>query len=93
MAMPTLVRCDALLALGKFRAEPELVVPALTKSLNDPNPKVRLFACMALAEVGGKAKQAVPALVQALDDSDSRVRRQAASALHQIDPESAADVN
>jgi len=48
---------------------------------------------MALAEVGGKAKQAVPALVQALDDSDSSVRRQAASALHQIDPESAADVN
>ena len=44
-----LVRCDTLLALGKFHAEPQLVVPALTNALNDPNGKVRLFACMALA--------------------------------------------
>jgi hypothetical protein len=86
----TLVRCDTLLALGKFRAEPEVVVPALTKSLNDPNPRVRLFACTALVQVGGEAKQAVPALVKALDDSDSSVRGQAAYALHQIDPEAAA---
>jgi len=86
----TLVRCDTLLALADFHAEPELVVPALTNALNDPNGKVRIFACMALWKVGVAAKPAVPALVKALDDSDSSVRGQAALALKQIDPEAAA---
>ena len=101
----TLVRCDTLLALADFHAEPELVVPALTNALNDPNGKVRLFACMALGEVGRAGspnvakvenpsaewvRQEVAGLVKSLSDPDSSVRGQATLALRLIDPEAAA---
>jgi HEAT repeat protein len=91
------VRSDTLLGLARIHSEPELVVPALTKALNDPHPDVRLTACMALVEVAssgllhsGEGKQAVPALVKALNDSQSYVRNYATNALNWIDPEAAA---
>jgi HEAT repeat protein len=101
----TLVRCDTLLALADFHAEPELVVPALTNALNDPDGKVRLFACMALGDVGRAGspdvakvgnpseewvRQTVAGLVKSLSDPDPSVRGQATLALRQIDPEAAA---
>ena len=85
-----LVRCDTLNGLAHIRSEPELVVPALTKALNDPVPKVRVFACMALSQQAEEAKPAAPALVKALSDSDSSVRGLAANPLKAIDPEAAA---
>jgi HEAT repeat protein len=92
------VRCDILLALGHFRAEPQLVVPALANALRDSDASVRLFACTALWSMGipkaagvrdssaPSLKETVPALVHLLSDSDARVRAAAASALQQIDP-------
>ena len=85
-----LVRCDTLLALADFHAEPEVVVPALTDALNDPNGNVRVSACTALWKVGREARPAVPALVKSLSDPDRSVKGLAARALRQIDPEAAA---
>src|SRR6266404_2461992 len=39
-------------ALGKLNLEPELVVPALQKSLQDTRPGVRTFAALALGQFG-----------------------------------------
>jgi len=92
------VRCDNLLALGHFHAEPQVVVPALTNALSDSDAKVRLFACTALWNMGlpnaagdrdpaePGLRQAVPALLHSLSDSDAAVRGMAVNALEQIDP-------
>jgi HEAT repeat protein len=94
----TLVRCDTLMALADFHAEPQLVVPALTNALGDSDARVRLFACTALQGMADATKvrnpdegwmeKSVPALVHSLVDSDVQVRRFAADVLRQIDPAS-----
>jgi HEAT repeat protein len=83
-----LVRCDTLLALGRLNSQPDLVVPTLTNALNDPVPKVRIFACMALGTVGERSKQAVLALREAAaNDPDSNVRLSATGELHTLEAE------
>jgi HEAT repeat protein len=83
-------RCDAIFALGKIHAEPELVVPALTKFLKDPDREVRASTISSLELFGSDAKPAVSALVQSLNDQNGLVRKLAKSALKKIDPEAAA---
>jgi HEAT repeat protein len=68
-------------ALGRIGSP---AVPALTESLSDPSPIVRLQTCRALAYMGVQAKDAVPALTQALNDSEQGVREAAAAALGQV---------
>jgi HEAT repeat protein len=97
-AIPTLLRgttntylatrCNAISALAKIHAEPELVVPALTKFLKDPDRRVRAITITSLALFGSDAKPAVSDLTQSLNDPS--VRTLAKYALSQIDPEAAA---
>jgi hypothetical protein len=101
-AVPTLLRATAdtnyvrrgaIYALGKIRAQPELVVPALTNLLTGPDPNVRAITISSLELFGSDAKSAVPALAQSLNDPTPRVRKLAESALQKIDPEAAARAN
>jgi HEAT repeat protein len=68
-------------ALGQI-GEP--AVPALSESLSDADPIVRLQSCRALAYMGIQAKDAVPALIRALSDPEQGVREAAAAALGQV---------
>ena len=65
----------AAMALGEAAVEPEIVVPALLKSLDYPHPDVRgyvrLEAIEALGNFGSAAQSAVPALTK-LAQSDPR---------------------
>ena len=64
-------------------------VPALVRSLTNPDPMRRAEAAWMLGKIGPEAKQAVPALVQALSDPLPSVQKAAARALGQIGPEAA----
>jgi hypothetical protein len=77
-------------ALGRIHAEPEKVVPALTKLLKDPEHVVRIGSILSLQAFGADARPAVPALVESLKDQEDSIRRAAAEALKVIDPEAAA---
>ncbi len=68
-------------ALGRI-GEP--AVAALSESLSDADPIVRLQSCRALAYMGMQAKDAVPALIRALNDPEQGVREGAAEALGQV---------
>jgi HEAT repeat protein len=68
-------------ALGRI-GQP--AVAALSESLGDADPLVRLQSCRALAYMGAQAKEAVPALIRTLSDSEEGVREAAAAALGQI---------
>jgi HEAT repeat protein len=48
-------------ALGRIG---QTAVPALSESLTDPDPFIRLQTCNALAYMGAQAKDAVPALIR-----------------------------
>jgi hypothetical protein len=61
-----MVRANAAGALAKIRPKPEMVVPALTKALSDPDPWVQASAAQALGGFGAEAKSAVPVLTQRL---------------------------
>ncbi len=56
------VRGQAAQALGWFRREPDLVIPALAGLLEDSVYFARATACEALADFGTPAKAAIPAL-------------------------------
>lgn len=71
---------DALARIGKP------AVPALVRTLDDPDANARVQAANALARLGPAAADAVPALTEALDDPDPLVRQAAARALGQIGP-------
>jgi HEAT repeat protein len=90
------VRALTLIALGEIHSEPELVVPALTKAVNDPDPEIRRSGCEGLYWIGvfgppsREVRQTAPALVGLL--SDGSVTVAAAKALKAIDPDAAARV-
>jgi len=84
------LRSAAVNALGHIHAEPELVVPVLTKCLRDSDPTVRTEATFSLLFFGGAAKSAVPELVGLLKDKDLQIREYAEQSLKAIDPEAAA---
>ncbi len=84
------VRLHAIAALGHIHAEPQLVVPVLTKALSGQNRNVRLNAAFALGQFGPAAKPAVPALFKLLGDQDPMLRAMVADTIKKIDPETAA---
>lgn len=77
-------------ALGQIHAAPELVVPALAKSLHDPSAIVRLDAATALGEFGAETKAATAVLAELLTDQDAYVREMAGKTLKKTEPEAAA---
>lgn len=59
-------------------------IGALTKALEDPEPRVRWHAARAIGLVGHEAASAIPALVKLLEDTDPVAVTQAASAIGHI---------
>ena len=84
------VRRSAIYALGHIHSEPQSVLPALIKALNDPDTRIRGQAAGSFAEFGPDAKATVPILFKLLEDQDLIVRINAAEAIKNIDPEAAA---
>jgi len=86
-------RLQCILALGRIHAEPELVVPALMKSMSetlaDTDVRIRAFSTTALGQYGPKAQPAVPLLLGLLHDPNQYVRSEATNALRLIDSVSA----
>jgi HEAT repeat protein len=80
------VAMDAVQALGELKIEPELVVPALGKALQDPNQNVQISsrAAFALARFGNLSRPALPTLTNALNDPDPSVREGASNAIARI---------
>ena len=63
-------------------------VPGLVRSLDDPEPSVRIQAAGALAQIGPPAADATPRLLeQARHDANQDARAAAVSALARIDPD------
>ncbi len=80
------LRWAAIEALGHIGSQPDILVPALSRLLNEPNSNTRCFAAQALGRLGGSAKPAVPSLVLALNDRAFEVRTAAVEAIRTIDP-------
>lgn len=81
-----LVILIGLLGLFYWHSTGERAVPALTESLTDTDPAVRVAAAQALAEIGPAAQPAVPDLLnQALHDPVLYTSTTAAGALVKID--------
>jgi HEAT repeat protein len=81
---PTDLRTAAAKALGLIGPRAQSAIPALSRSLRDPAPQVRLETATAMARIG---KESVPDLLEALDDPDTEVRHAAAYALGEIGPD------
>jgi HEAT repeat protein len=60
------IRNNAVFALGQIGAQPAMVVPALTRCLEDPFDNTRANAANALAVFKKDARSAVPALLKLL---------------------------
>jgi HEAT repeat protein len=71
----------------------ESAVPALVRSLNHPDPVLRLRAAKILGRIGPEARSAVPQLVSTLRDPQLPVRKAAIWALGQIGPDAAEAVD
>jgi len=94
--VPALVQClrhadplivsQAALALGRYRAREDVVVPALTNYLANVHADsgVRVAAAKALGCYRERANTAVPALVAALKERNPSIRRSAREALERI---------
>ena len=83
-------RWDAVIALGRIHARPDLATPALAVCLRDPDERIRGSAATSLGSLGTGAQSAVPELTKLLGDPVPFVKDDAASALKEIDPEAAA---
>jgi HEAT repeat protein len=85
-----LVRREALRSLGKLRErasiDPQVVVPLLLESLNDPDPTVRHVAVTYLGIVRDNPEKEVAGLIKALSDPEASVRQAAASAVAAYGP-------
>jgi HEAT repeat protein len=78
------VRAQAVLALGRQKADDAETVALLTRALSDDWPDTRALAARALGWLGAPARPAVPALNGRLRDDEPRVRREAEKALRRI---------
>ncbi len=78
------LRFYALRVLTRLGPKAADAVPALIKTLNDPDPKLRREAEFALGAIGPQAAAAVPSLIERLDDEDDAVRYAACYALGKI---------
>ncbi len=83
-------RATAVWSLWQIHSKPELSVPALTRTLHDPDDNIRASAANGLAAFSIDAKSAVPDLIKALGDPFPHVKTAAATALQIIDPAAAA---
>lgn len=70
--------------LGELRLEPQVVVPAVSRILQDSHPELRTAAAVALGKFGRSADPALPALTNCLEDPCVTVREQAAYAIQCI---------
>jgi hypothetical protein len=77
-------RGSAARALGQIRSEPDIVIPFLTKYLDDED--INDEAALALGEFGTLARAAVPKIIPLLRAKDKESRAAAATALKKIDP-------
>jgi HEAT repeats len=82
-----MVRASAVWSLGAIHSEPEIVAPAMTTLLRDPNRTIRFFAAKSLEKFGTNAQMATTNLAELLKDSDASTREAARHALKVIDPE------
>ncbi len=86
----TLLRTQAMRALGAIRPPAKTAVPRLIQALHDNDAQVVRAAADALRGIGPDAKAALPALLEALQrhlkDSDPGTRDSTAFAITSIDP-------
>lgn len=81
-----LIRQSALYALSRFRANPDVVVPAVMKTLDDNYAIVRNASCQALGSYQSSSKAAIPKLIEMIKtESDSSIKYSAMNALQCID--------
>jgi HEAT repeat protein len=78
------VRSAAAKSLAILGSKAEIAVPALLRSLHDPESYVGFDAAAALAKIGSPS---VPGLINALKNDDARVRHSAAYALGEMGPQ------
>jgi HEAT repeat protein len=78
------VHANAIKSLGAIHSEPEVVIPLLTKYLDDN--QLNDEAAMALGDFGSLARPAIPKIIPLLRAADKDARVAAAKALKQIDP-------
>jgi HEAT repeat protein len=69
---------------GGLSAQIETVLPALTQSLDDAYPPVRLNALLAIREFGPHAQSAAPQVERLLNAEDSKIRAEASRTLAAI---------
>jgi len=77
----------AIWALGQIHAQPEIVVPTLTKLLGNADPGVKGESARALGRFGAAASAAVPALLEYLNEKKPGQLNSFREALVKIDPE------
>lgn len=80
----------ACLLLAELGPKAQQAVPALSETLADENPVVRLEALIALGRIGEAAKPAIPKMLKALDDETEAVRFGAVFALGKMGPDAKA---
>jgi HEAT repeat protein len=73
---------DRMAAAAALAALGPAALPALFPALDDPDPRLRMWAAYTLGMIGDK--RAVPALMRALEDGDAGVVKWAADALRRI---------
>ncbi|MDV4341779.1 HEAT repeat domain-containing protein [Methanoculleus sp. YWC-01] len=69
-------------AAAELAALGPTALPALLTALDDPDPRIRMWAAYTLGMIGDVG--AAPALMEALEDTDPGVVRWAAAALRRI---------
>jgi len=76
-----LTRLQALKVLGELAPLAQDAVPALLRSLDDQEPKIRGSAALTLGQIGQEPATVVPALITCLRDPNPEVRGSTMSAL------------
>jgi HEAT repeat protein len=82
-----IARRNAAWALEAVKSKAAPAIPALIKSLDDPDPDVRVNAIVALREIHGEGGIVIPALIRKLNDSNEKVQWVSAIALGRFGPE------
>ncbi|KAF5087662.1 HEAT repeat [anaerobic digester metagenome] len=73
---------DRMTAAAELAALGRDALPPLLSALDDPEPRLRMWAAYTLGMIGDA--EAAPALMEALEDADPGVARWAAAALRRI---------
>lgn len=72
--------------------ESELLVPAATAAMDDPDFRIRSQAVSLLGRCGPRARSAVPSLLRLFNNGDEQTRQAVGAALLQVDPPAAASL-